>query len=240
MIDLYRKNVFSTRACRFFLPPSPPELLHLPDRPIPSVRSPAPSRYPRRLDRWHDHVRATRTRGSIERDRVVGRVPRDAREVAVDGIDQCDGGRCVVGVRVGERLRDDRSRSIDPDMEFLPASLAASTVFRGGPFTFADDRQSRAVDNEIHVFAGRDSTPREVEVLAATRERRVIRRPKVEPHQHEERREKALCLTERQMEEQTQRQGGFDREVRVLPLRAPRARSVRFPGGDGPPGTTRS
>ncbi len=30
-----------------------------------------------------------------------------------------------------------------------------------------------------------------------------------------------------------QRQGGFNREVRVLPLRAPRARSVRFPGGDG-------
>ena len=35
------------------------------------------------------------------------------------------------------------------------------------------------------------------------------------------------------MEEKTQRQGGFNREVRVLPLRAPRARSVRFPGGDG-------
>ena len=35
------------------------------------------------------------------------------------------------------------------------------------------------------------------------------------------------------MEEQTQRQGGFDRDVRVRPLRAPRARSVRFPSGDG-------
>ena len=35
------------------------------------------------------------------------------------------------------------------------------------------------------------------------------------------------------MEKETQRQSGFDREVRVLPLRAPRARSVRFPGGDG-------
>ncbi len=29
------------------------------------------------------------------------------------------------------------------------------------------------------------------------------------------------------------RQGGLDREVRVLPLRASRARSVRVPGGDG-------
>ncbi len=35
------------------------------------------------------------------------------------------------------------------------------------------------------------------------------------------------------MEEKTQRQGGLDREVRVRPLRASRARSVRFPGGDG-------
>ena len=35
------------------------------------------------------------------------------------------------------------------------------------------------------------------------------------------------------MEEKTQRQGRFNREVRVLPLRAPCARSVRFPGGDG-------
>ncbi len=35
------------------------------------------------------------------------------------------------------------------------------------------------------------------------------------------------------MEEQAEREGGFDREVRVLSLRAPRARSVRCPGGDG-------
>ena len=35
------------------------------------------------------------------------------------------------------------------------------------------------------------------------------------------------------MEEKTQRQGGFDGDVRVLPLGAPRARSVRFPSGDG-------
>ena len=70
-------------------------------------------------------------------------------------------------------------------------------------------------------------------MLATTGQRRVIRRPKVESHQHEERREKARCLTEREMEEKTQRQGGLDREVRVLPLRASRARSVRFPGGDG-------
>ena len=38
------------------------------------------------------------------------------------------------------------------------------------------------------------------------------------------------------MDEETQRQGGFDREVRVLRWRAPRARSLRVPGCDGRPG----
>ena len=38
------------------------------------------------------------------------------------------------------------------------------------------------------------------------------------------------------MEEETQRQGGVDREVRVLRWRAPRARSLRCPGCDGRPG----
>ena len=38
------------------------------------------------------------------------------------------------------------------------------------------------------------------------------------------------------MEEETQRQGGLDREGRVLRWRAPRARSLRFPGCDGRPG----
>ena len=74
---------------------------------------------------------------------------------------------------------------------------------------------------------------RKVEVLATTGQRRVIRRPQVESHQPEGRREKTLGLTERQMEEQTQRQSGFDREVRVLPLRAPGAHPSRFPGRDG-------
>ena len=35
------------------------------------------------------------------------------------------------------------------------------------------------------------------------------------------------------MEEKAECEGGFDREVRVVSLRAPRARSVRCPGGDG-------
>ena len=106
-------------------------------------------------------------------------------------------------------------------------------MFRGRPFTLTDHRETRAVDDEMKAGALWKPPKRQVEVLSSPGERRVVRRPKVEPHEHEERREKALGLTERQMEEQSQRQGGFDREVRVLPLRAPRTRSVRFPGSDG-------
>ena len=106
-------------------------------------------------------------------------------------------------------------------------------MFRRSPFTLANNRQARAVDDEMKACPPWNAPKREVEVLATTGQRRVIRRPKVEPHQHEEGREKALCLTERQMEEKAQRQGGFDCDVRVLPLGAPHARSLRFPSVDG-------
>ena len=118
-------------------------------------------------------------------------------------------------------------------MEFLPPARATASMFRSGPFTRAGNRPASAVDDEMKACAPWNAPKPSVEVLATTGQRRVIRRPKVESHQHEERREKARCLTEREMEEKTQRQGGLDREVRVLPLRASRARSVRFPGGDG-------
>ena len=106
-------------------------------------------------------------------------------------------------------------------MEFLPPARAPASVFRRRPFPLADDRQARAVDDELQAGAPGNGPQRKVEVLATTGERRVIRRPKVEPHQPEQRREEALGLTERQMKKETQRQSGFDREVRVLPLRAP-------------------
>ena len=73
----------------------------------------------------------------------------------------------------------------------------------------------------------------QVERVAGTVGGRVIGHPQIEPHQYEERPENTLGLPERQTEEKTPRQGRFNREVRILPLRAPGARSVRFPGGDG-------
>ncbi len=98
-------------------------------------------------------------------------------------------------------------------MEFLPPARATASMLRSRPFTLADNRQARAVDDEMQACARWNVPKRQVEVLATTGQCRVIRRPKVEPHEHEGRREEALGLTKRQMEEKTQRQGGFDREV---------------------------
>jgi len=108
----------------FLLPPSPTDLLQLLDRAIASTRPRSLSRDPARLGRSHHDDRTTRTRGIVERDRVVGRVPRDAGDAAVDGFDQSDGCRCVIDSGLSQRVRDDDTRSVDTHMELLPASFA--------------------------------------------------------------------------------------------------------------------
>ena len=104
-------------------------------------------------------------------------------------------------------------------------------VFGGGVKFFLNQRSGIRVDVRVHLSDSRvqtflDANP---EVETASPVLRAVLTM-------EECGEKAFRLTERQMEEETQRQGGFDREVRVLRWRAPRARSLRFPGCDGRPG----
>lgn len=56
---------------------------------------------------------------------------------------------------------------------------------------------------------------------------------RLESHQPEERPQKPLGLAEWQVEEKTERQRGFNGEVGVRPLPAPRADARRLPAGDG-------
>src|SRR5262249_50764285 len=193
----------------FLLPPSPTDLHQLLDRAIASARPRPPSRRPGRLGGWHHDPRATRTRGIIEGYRVVGRIPRDADDAALNCLNQLDGCRRVIDSGLGQRVRDDDTRAVDTQMELLPASLAVSSVFRSSPLPFAQDREHRAVDDEMHAFACRDSIKREVEVLAAPGKCRVIRSGEVYAHHLEERLHEPLGLTEWQVEEKTQRQRGL-------------------------------
>ena len=216
-------------VARRLLPLPSSDVLHPPDRPIASTRPRSPSGHTCRFGRWHHNLRATRTRGIVEGDRVVGGVRRDARHVAVDRRDQIDARRRVIERRLGQDFGDDHTRSVDRNMELLPATRAASAVFRGGPFAFADYRESRAVDDEVHGFAPWDSTKGELEVLAAPRERRLIGRGKIEAHQPEERRQEPLGLAEGQGEDEPDRQRRFNREVGVPQLPRPAGRPPRAP-----------
>ena len=115
-------------------------------------------------------------------------------------------------------MRDDDTRAVDTQMALLPASFAVSSVFRSSSFPFAQDREPRAVDDEVHACPRRHAIKLEVEVLAAPGERRVIRGGKVDAHHPEERMQEPLRLSEWHVEEETERQCGFDGDVGLLQL----------------------
>ena len=94
-------------------------------------------------------------------------------------------------------MRDDRTGSVDAEVELLPTTLALPTVFRGRPLAFANDREPSAVDDEVDGFARWDSPKRNFQVLAAPRERSVIRDLEIDLHHPEERVQKVFGLTQR-------------------------------------------
>ena len=85
----------------------------------------------------------------------------------------------------------------------------------------------------MKAWARGNATKGKVEMLAASGERGVIGRGAVDAHHPEERHQESLGLAEGQVEEETERQPRFDREVGVLRLPAPRADPRRLPSGDG-------
>jgi len=113
----------------------------------------------------------------------------------------------------GKGVRDDHARSVDAQMELLPAAHTASAMFHGRPFPFAGDRESRTVDDEMKAAVSEIATECEVEPLAASRERRVIGRRQIEAQHPEDRRQKALGLAEGEMKDEAKRQRRFDGEV---------------------------
>ncbi len=103
---------------------------------------------------------------------------------------------------------------------------------RRGPLTFADDGQSGAVTDEVQAGARAGAPKREGEMLTASRERGVIGCREIDAQQPEDRGQEALGLTQRYVEEETERQGGFDGEIGILELPAPPADASRCPRGD--------
>ena len=104
-------------VARLLLPLAAPDLLDPQNGVIASARPGSPPRHRGGLRRWHNDRRATHTRGLVDRDRVVGAVGSNACDGAVNRFDQRETGLRVVGTPVGQRVRDDRSRSIDAQMK---------------------------------------------------------------------------------------------------------------------------
>ena len=103
---------------------------------------------------------------------------------------------------------------------------------RRGPLTVADDGQSGAVNDEVQAGARAGAPKREGEMLTASRERGVIGGREIDAQHPEDRCQEALGLTQRSVEDETERQGGFDGEIGRLELPAPPADASRCPRGD--------
>ena len=130
-------------------------------------------------------------------------------------------GRLQTVVGFPDRLRENPPRqgffehgeytgAVDTEMQLLPAPLPAAAVFGGGPFALVEDRQARAVDDEMHRLLARDVIERDLERLAPPRERCMGRRLKIGLHHGEDRPQETLRLAQRPVEDESERQGGLD------------------------------
>ena len=150
-------------VARVLLPLSPSNLLHPPDRAVARGRSWSPFRHGGRPGRWNDDRRATRTRSLVYATGVVGRIRREAGDVAFDRVDQIEGRRRVVNMPAGQGVSDDHARSVDAQMELLPAPRPAASMFHGGPFTVTHHREPGTVDDQMDAGAREDTTQRQIE-----------------------------------------------------------------------------
>ena len=163
---------------------------------------------------------------------VAGGIRRHPSEGAVGRLDQRDASRRVVNAHLRQGPGDDHTRSVDTEMHLLPASPPPSSMFRRGPFTLAHDREARAVDHEMQAGTCGGATKREVEMLATPGERGVIGRGQLETQHPEDRRQEAFSLPQGQVDDEPERQRGFDGEIGRLQLPATVADAHGLPSGD--------
>ena len=71
-------------------------------------------------------------------------------------------------------------------MKLLPGTSAAPAKLDCSPLALAHDRQSSAVDNEMHGLIDRNMMKIDIEVLTTTRERGVIWGFEIDTHQRQD------------------------------------------------------
>ena len=186
----------------------------------------------RRPGRWDDDRCTPRPRRFVDGDRVIGGVSCDAHERAIDRGEQIEASGRIITRRLGQRLDTDHAGLIDATVELPPATSAATTVFRGGPLTFPNDGQPRAVEHEMDGLAERDQSQTALQMPTAPGERRRVGGGEVEAHHPEQSVKESFGLAQREMVEESQGQGGLDGEIRVAPLPTPPAAPAGLAGRD--------
>ena len=167
---------------------------------------------------FETHNRRTpRPRRFVDGDRVIGGVSGDAHERALDCGEQIEGGGRIIIRCLGQRVDTDHAGLINAKVEFLPATPAAATVFRGRPLACSDDGQTRAVEHEMEALAGRNRPQTAPQMLTAPGERRRVGGGEVEAHHPEQGVQESFGLAQREMVDESQGQGGLDGEIRVAP-----------------------
>ena len=87
--------------------------------------------------------------------------------------------------RRSERVGDNHTGSTDTQTELPPATLTTASMFRGGPFTFAHDRESCAVDDEMDRVLDRNEMQPYIEVLTTPRDGGVVGSFEIDIHQRQ-------------------------------------------------------
>ena len=180
------------RVAGLLLPAAPAERPHVRDRAISRARPRPTPRHPRGLGRWNHDRCVTHPRRFVERDRIVGRVSGHPGDLIVDRLHEVDANGRVIHRRLGQRVSDDRARSITSKMPRLPASVAASTVVHRRPFAFAHNRPSRAVDDEMDGSSRWDAAACNRERLTSSGERGGVGGCEIDTHQRQDRPQEAF------------------------------------------------
>ena len=132
-----------------------------------------------------------------------------------------DADRSIVHTALGELGDNDETLAINAEVELPPApAFVRCLMFVRMPLTITDHLQPSRVDDEMDWTVVVLGKHRDHYVAISPRERRMVGRLQVEPHQTDQRGHKALGLTESEVEHHAQGQRGHDREVGIPTLAA--------------------
>lgn len=129
--------------------------------------------------------------------------------------------RAVIGIPAGQHRSDDLACvGVRDEVEHLPGPAPLGAVLLLQPTAGTAQPQTGAVHQQVHRLAPA-AWPRHLQRLGPTAQGGMVRHSEVDAQQLQNGADQPFGLAQGQAEHGTQRQGGCDRQVRVLRLAAP-------------------